>query len=88
MRNRSGPEKRRLFLLYPSSVCGVLSLQWHKAACSKAETMDNAMIVKVLDELFSLIDRFLYLTWENLTLTYIPLISKLQQSSRPHSSRS
>lgn len=77
MGNRSGPEKRRPFLLYPSSVCGVLSLQWHKAGCSKAETMDNTIIVEVPDELmFS----FLYFTRENLMLTYSLLISRLQQS--------
>lgn len=55
MGNRSEPEKRRPFLLYLSSLCVVLSLQWHKAGCSKAETTDNTMIVKVPDELlFSL----------------------------------
>lgn len=55
MGNRSEPEKRRPFLLYSSSAFGVLSLQWHKAGCCKAETMDNTMIVKGFDELlFSL----------------------------------
>lgn len=49
MGNKSGCEKGRPFLLYLSSVCGVLSLQWYKARCSKAETIDNT-IVKVPDE--------------------------------------
>ena len=51
MENRSEPEKRHPFLLYPSSAGGVLSLQWHKAGCSKAETMDNTMIAKGFDEI-------------------------------------